>query len=118
MGVYGMTYDQFWYGDPWLAKVYREAHIERRRAENTRDWLLGAYFYSAVGTAIGNAFRKKGAKALNYLEEPFPIYETEAEKEAKVRREAAKSEAVFKEMISRQRAVQQAAKEKQQDAET
>ena len=111
MGVYGMTYEQFWYDDPWIAKYYREAYIERRRAENVRDWLLGAYFYNAVGTAIGNAFRKKGARAEKYLEEPFPLYETEAEKEAKVRREAEKSEAIFKEMIARHRAEQSAKEE-------
>lgn len=27
----GMTYDQFWYGDVWLAKVYRDAEELRER---------------------------------------------------------------------------------------
>ena len=46
MGVYGMTYEQFWHGDPWLAKAYREAYVERRKAENNRDWFSGKLPYS------------------------------------------------------------------------
>ena len=117
MGVYGMSYDQFWYGDPWIAKTYREAYIERRRAENTRDWLLGAYFFNAVSISLANGFRKKGAKIQNYLEEPFPLYETKEEREAKVRKEAAKSEAIFREMIAKRKA-EMSAREQEQNAET
>ena len=83
-----MTYEQFWRGDPWLAKYYREAYVERRKEENRRDWLQGAYIYNAVATAIGNAFRKKGAKTANYVEEPFQIFPlSEAEARAKMETE-------------------------------
>ena len=72
--AYGMTYEQFWFGDPWIARSYREAYVERRKEENTRDWLQGAYIYNAVSTALANAFRKKGTKTVDYLEEPFRIF--------------------------------------------
>jgi hypothetical protein len=116
MGVYGMTYEQFWLDDPWKAKWYREAYVARRREENRRDWLLGAYVYNAMSTVISNAFRKKGNKPENYLEEPFPIFETEEDRQMKRQKEAAKAEAVLKSMIAKQRA-EKAAKETQ-DAET
>ena len=105
VGVYGMTVEQFWFGDPWLAKYYREAYVERRKGENRRDWLQGAYFYTAVATALSNAFRKKGAKAQGYIEEPFHIFPlSEDETERKMEREREKAEAVMKQMIARQRA--------------
>lgn len=117
IGVYGMTYEQFWYGDPMAARDYRRAYIERRRAENKRDWLQGAYFYNAVSTALANAFRKQGSKPHDYLEEPFPIFApTEAEMAEKNRKEKEKIEAVYKSMIKQQKA--RKAKEQQQNAET
>lgn len=115
-----MTYDQFWFGDPWIAKTYREAYVERRKAENARDWILGAYMYNAVGIALSNAFRKKGSKPESYLEEPFQIFPlTEAEQAAKVQKEKEKIEAVYRSMLKqqRQKKEQEAAKE-YQDAET
>ena len=91
-----MTYDQFWFGDPWMARSYREAYVERRKEENTRDWLQGAYIYNAVSTALANAFRKKGAQAVDYIEEPFQIFPlTAEEKAAKEARENAKMHAML-----------------------
>lgn len=104
MGVYGMTYDEFWRDDPMLALYYREAWIERRKAENHRDWLLGAYYYNAIATALGNAFKKKGSKAEPYLEEPFPIFPlTKEEEEAKAQKEKEKIEAVYTSIMKQQR---------------
>ena len=117
MGVYGMTYNEFWHGDPWLAASYRKAYVERRKAENTRDWLQGAYFYNAVSTALVNAFRKKGQKAVNYLEEPFTIFPlTEEERAAKI----AKEEKTLMDAMLQQAAIFRATKEaqEQEDAET
>ena len=113
-----MTYEQFWIDDPWKAKWYREAYIERRRAENRRDWMLGAYVYNAMSITLSNAFRKKGTKAENYLEEPFPVFETKEERLAKERKEAEKMEAVMKAMIAKQRAERLAKEQEEVNAET
>ena len=51
-------------------------------------WLQGVYFFNAVSTALGNAFRKKGAKPVNYMEQPIRILPlSEEEKEAKAEQE-------------------------------
>lgn len=118
MGVYGMTYDEFFRDDPTLAVAYREAYKARRREENNRDWLMGHYLYNAVATALSNGFRGKGKKPTPYMEEPFPIYETQEDREAKQRKQAEKAEAVFKQMIAKQKAEKAAkAAREQQDAE-
>lgn len=118
MGIYGMTYDQFWRDDPWIAKYYREAYVARRKAENQRDWLLGAYFYDAVSVALANGFRKKGSQPQPYREEPFPIFPpTKEEIEEANRKEKEKIEAVYRSILRKQRA-EKAAKENTQNAET
>ena len=112
-----MTVDEFWNGDPWLAIWYRRAYRERRNEENRRDWIQGMYFYNAVSVALGNGFRKKGAKPQSYLEEPLPVFPlNKEEREAKEAAENEKAMAVMKELIAKQRA--EKAKERQNNAET
>lgn len=84
----GMTFDEYWHSSFDVYKYYRQAWKAKRKEENHRDWLLGAYFYNAVGIALSNAFRKKGQKPEPYLSEPFPIFPlTKQEREEKERRE-------------------------------
>lgn len=111
-----MTYDEFWHGDPWLAKTYRAAYVERRKEENIRDWMQGAYFYNAVATALSNAFRKKGAPLMKYAEEPFQIFPlSEEEQEAKTAKENARIHAAMMAQAARFRAAKAA--QEQQHAE-
>lgn len=86
----GMTYDQFWHGDPYLAVYYREAHELKRDEENQKMWWNGLYTYIAISTALSNIhFDGKRHKVNEYLNEPLRIREkTEAELEAE--REEAK----------------------------
>ena len=108
-----MSYEQFWFGDPWIARSYREAYVERRKEENTRDWLQGAYFYNAITTALANAFRKKGTKTVDYLEEPFRIFPlTKEEQEAKAARDNAKIHAALMQQAAKMRA-EKAAREQE-----
>lgn len=69
----GMSLSEFWEGDPYLCVVYREAEELRRNRENENLWLMGNYAYYALGIALSNAFRKSGAKPIDYLKEPFRI---------------------------------------------
>ena len=86
--VYGMTYDQFWYGDPWMARAFQQAYLMRRKVENENMWIQGAYFANALATTLGNMFSKKRMK---YLEKPMDIFpKTEAEKQAEIREERRK----------------------------
>ena len=77
----GMSYDEFWYGDPFRAVAYRQAHRLRIEQANQQLWLQGLYVHNAVAVAINNAFSKTKQK---YIAEPIKLFEpTEAEKKAK-----------------------------------
>ena len=69
--VYGMTYEQFWFGDPWMAKYYREAHLLKRKMTNEELWINGLYAYHAFGAVIATAFGKKREE---YVKKPFNIF--------------------------------------------
>ena len=70
----GMTYEQFWDGDCWLAKDYREAFKLRTRRDNEHAWLIGRYVYDALCAVspLLHAFAKNGTTAQPYLERPYP----------------------------------------------
>ena len=86
--VYGMTWEQYWYGDPWMAKAYRQAYLMKRKVENENMWIQGAYIFNAVTNAIATTF---GKKRVDYLKKPLDIFpKTEAEKAEEVRSERKK----------------------------
>lgn len=81
--LYGMTYEQFWFGDPWMAKAYKEKHTLERKQKNQELWVNGAYQLSALTVALNNAFNKH---KIDYLKKPFDIFpktEEEIEEEKK-----------------------------------
>lgn len=89
--MYGMTYEQYWYGDPWALVSYREAFNIRNRQRNEEMWLQGVYNLHAFSTVLSNAFRKKGATEKKYLQKPLDIYpKSEAEKAEEAERERKK----------------------------
>ena len=59
---YGMSWHDYWYGDPRAFRYYREAEAKRQEALNNQAWLQGIYIYKAVTTALTNAFAKKGSE--------------------------------------------------------
>lgn len=79
----GMTYEQYWYGEPWLVRAYREAEIYRREQSNYDAWLQGLYFYRAVSASLSQAFSSKKSEQVKYMDYPIPMTkrEKEAEKE-------------------------------------
>lgn len=78
----GMTYEQFWDGDPTLAKYYREAEEIRNEKKNQELWLQGAYIYEAIAdlSPILHAFTKKGTKPEPYADSPYPITKKQQER--------------------------------------
>lgn len=87
----GMTYEQFWDGDPNLVKAYRAADHIRRRRRNEELWLEGIYMVEALSSTVGNMF-SKGAKH-QYPNEPFPIT-LEEQQERKEREQRARMERI------------------------
>lgn len=77
-----MSYELYWYGDPWIVKAYADAYTMKRSVRNEEMWLEGIYFTHALQTAIGNAF---GDRHIKYLEKPLDVYpKTELEKKQEV----------------------------------
>lgn len=79
----GMSTNEFWYGEPILAKVYREAHDLRNEMKNQELWVQGFYNFRAFRSVI-ESFAiglngGKGGKPSEYPSEPIPITEREQE---------------------------------------
>ena len=70
---FGMTYDEFWYGEPYRAKFYRESYKLKVRQKDEELWIQGMYIYEALCkvSPILHAFSKKGTKPLPYSEKPY-----------------------------------------------
>lgn len=88
----GMSYDQFWNQDPYLAVYYREMHEFKRDEENQKQWWQGLYTYIAISTALSNIHLDgKKHKINQYLQEPLRIRpkteeELEADRQRAIRR--------------------------------
>lgn len=86
--AYGMTYEQYWFGDPWMVRAYAQSYLLKRRIANEDAWIQGAYMANAFGTVIANSF---GKKKTNYLDKPMDLFpKTEAEQKVEVREERQK----------------------------
>ena len=98
---YGMSYDEFWYGEPYLVKFYREAYKLKMRYDDVFMWKQGMYIYEALCdvSPILHAFSKKGAKPLQYrarpMSEELKENKTEKEKEIEVKNEQLKARIFF-----------------------
>lgn len=100
----GMTPSQYWDEAPSLATAYRQAHRLRREAENELAWLQGLYMYDAFGTVLANAFARRGAKRVNYMEKPIDIFPLpEEEKQRRMQAENEKMQSALKAMMRKQR---------------
>ena len=83
----GMTPDQYWDGDPTLAKYYRKAHELQRKRRNEDLWLQGMYIYEALCdvSPILQAFAKRGTKPHPYTDRPYSITSEDREEERKLK---------------------------------
>ena len=72
-----MTPEQYWDGDPELAKYYRKAEEIRMERRNQELWLQGMYVYEAICDAspILHSYAKKGTKPHPYADKPYPLTE-------------------------------------------
>lgn len=96
----GMTYEQYWYGDPEMFVAYAELYKRQSKTEFTeRDtlaWMIGSYVDAAVGHVISVAFGERGKPKAHYPDQPVYVAEVDETAKAKKReREARKFEANF-----------------------
>lgn len=79
--LYGMTYDEYWHGDPFRAVAYRKLHRLKAEQENEALWLSGLYVHNAVCVALNNAFSNQKQKYINKPLQMFPPDETERKRQ-------------------------------------
>ena len=95
----GMSYAEYWEGDPLLAQYYRKAYQIKQDERNYNSWLQGMYVYDAVSTALYNALRGMGKTKpppKDYAKQPYELYKknkTEQEKAKEVEAEQEKAAA-------------------------
>ena len=75
----GMTYEEFWYGDPWKIKIFKKAHELKNEIVNQQMWLQGLYIYDAVSAVVSSALGKKQ----KYTERPIELRPKTDAKEAR-----------------------------------
>ncbi len=82
----GMTYEDYWEGDPAMTKYYRDKYRYEMEQRNTELWLMGVYIYEALMdvSPLINLFDKH-RKALPYRTEPYPL--TKGNEEDRKKRE-------------------------------
>ena len=95
----GMSFAEYWVGDPSLARYYRKAYRIKQDEINNNAWLQGLYIYDAVSTALHNALRGMGKNkppAKDYAKQPYDFnnkVKTEVEKAREVEIEQEKAAA-------------------------
>ena len=83
----GMTYDEYWYGDPWMTKAFRKAYELKQKNRNYGYWLQGLYIYQSL-LSVSPVYHDfaKNPKPLPYPSEPYPL--SKEEMESRNKREA------------------------------
>lgn len=71
-----MTPEEYWCGDVWMIRAFREKDKLDRQRENQKLWIAGMYIYEAVCDAspLFHDFAKKGTKAHAYRDKPYPLF--------------------------------------------
>lgn len=94
----GVTYDDFWHGDPAIVRYAIDAERVRQRnqtiADDTMAWNTGRYVLYAVGVVMSQAFSKNSTA--KYPSEPMIATELDDQlKDQKRERELRKQHADF-----------------------
>ena len=91
----GMAPEQYWDGDPSLAKHYRKAHELQRKRANEDLWLQGLYIYEALCdvSPVMNAFAKKGTKPRPYPDRPYSLTSDDRKEERKLKEQREREKA-------------------------
>ena len=85
----GMSYHDFWNTNTKVHKAYREAYKMRRKDDEWDRWRRGAYTYVAIlrlAPVLRASFGKGKVEPLDYLEQPMPLTQKEAEEREELAR--------------------------------
>jgi len=67
----GVTEEYFWNAYPVELEAYFEAQHIRRRIHDEEAYFQGLYTMEAFAVVLGNAFRKKNTKPIEYRKRPI-----------------------------------------------
>jgi hypothetical protein len=84
----GMSYAEYWEGDPKLAQYYRKAYRIKQEEFNNNAWLQGVYIYDAISTALHNALRGMSKHPLppkEYAKQPYEFNKRDKTEQEKIR---------------------------------
>lgn len=89
---YGLSYEDFWYGDVYKAKYQREAYKLKIRQQDEFMWEQGMYIYEAIlqCSPVLHPF-SKATKPLPYTDKPHTI-EIEEQKDEKINEQMVENE--------------------------
>lgn len=69
--LFGMTYEQYWYGNAelyWAYQVAYEKQLEQNyEFENYKAWLNGLYNFDAMNKSVSNGNRSKESDPIQYF---------------------------------------------------
>lgn len=100
----GMTLEQFWDGAPSLVTMYRKAFRIKRELANEEAWLQGLYVFDAFAVVMANAFSKRSAKKLQYVEQPIDIFPlSDQEKQRREQEAQKKMQQAMEAMVRKQK---------------
>lgn len=86
---YGLSYEDFWYGDPYKAKYQKDAYVISLRKQDELMWEQGMYVYEAIleCAPILHPF-SKAKEPLPYTSQPHLMLMDEDEKKKREEQEA------------------------------
>lgn len=77
--IYGMTSEEFWFGNPQDYFVYQDAFAEKEKKRIKESdilaWQFGRYNLLAFSQVYANAFGKKGTRKKIFPQKPESIKE-------------------------------------------
>lgn len=88
----GMTYAEYWQGDNFAPKYYREAFKTKEENANHEAWLYGLYVYDALMSAMSH-LNPKETSHQNYTPKPFSFAPKDIEKDEEERKIEAEAQA-------------------------
>ena len=84
----GMTWDEYWNGDPEMTRAFRKAYRMKREQRNFDSWLQGMYIYEAL-LDVSPMFHDlvKDPKPVPYPEKPYALTADDRKKRAETEEE-------------------------------
>ena len=77
--IYGMTSQEFWFGNPQDYFVYQDAFAEKKKEQHNEDdiraWAYARYNLFAFSQVINDGFGKKGSHKKIFPKQPFTFKE-------------------------------------------